>query len=65
MNLLHFDLSNTCLNENIIRGIGISLGKAPCLVSLHLCGNPGVTQQVKDFIFKKIKCFKHKTHETE
>jgi len=46
-NLIHMDLSHTGLNEIAIKFIATSLRKARSLVSIHLCGNLGITKDVK------------------
>ena len=55
-NLIHFDLSHTGLNEQAIRTIGTSLRRGRSIVSLHLSGNPGVNQSLKDFLFQRLRC---------
>lgn len=55
-NLLHFDLSSTGLSEAMLWYIGTALRRAKSLVSLHLSGNPGVTKNVKDYLYKRVRC---------
>lgn len=52
------DLSHTGLNESAIKFIATSLRKARSLVSLHLCGNLGITKEVKSHIFERVRCKK-------
>lgn len=57
-NLVHFDLSHTGLSEQALRVIGASLKRGRSIVSLHMSGNPGVTQSLKDYLFERIRCIK-------
>lgn len=54
--LQHFNLSNTGISEEVIKSVGISLDKSRGLVSIHLSNNPGITERVKEFLYKRIKC---------
>ena len=55
-NLLHFDLAHTGLNEQMIWHFGNALKRAKSMVALHLSGNPGITDKLKDYLFKRVKC---------
>ena len=55
-NLLHLDLSNTGLNEQMVRTIATALKRSRSIVSLHLTGNPGVTPEAKEFLFERVRC---------
>jgi hypothetical protein len=55
-NLLHLDLSNTGLNEQMVRTIATALKRSRSIVSLHLTGNPGVTAEAKEFLFERVRC---------
>ena len=50
-NLLHLDLSFTRINSTVVRGLGSCLTRAKSLIVIHFSGNPGVTQDNKDFLF--------------
>ena len=55
-NLLHLNLSHTCLNEQALSEIGASLKKGKSILALHLTGNPGITDNLKTYLFNRIKC---------
>ena len=57
-NLLHLDLSNTGLNEQMVRTIATALKRSRSIISLHLTGNPGVTPEAKEFLFERVRCCK-------
>lgn len=57
-NLVHLDLSHTGLPELVVRTIGISLRRARSIQALHLCGNPGVTQECIEFLATRVKCLR-------
>ena len=52
------DLSNTGMGEYAIQNIGATLRRAKSLRSVHLCGNPGITNRVIDYIVKRAHCVK-------
>lgn len=56
--LLHCDLSNTGLSEHAMRAIGASLKRGRSILALHLSGNPGINQELKDYLFQRIRCIK-------
>ena len=51
-------MRNTGLNEILIKNIGTALKKARSLLSVHLSGNPGVTEDNLEFLFNRIACKK-------
>lgn len=53
-NLLHLDLSHTRLESDMIKDIGANLRRAKSLISVHFSGNPGVNDEVKQFLFDRI-----------
>jgi|LauGreDrversion4_2_1035121.scaffolds.fasta_scaffold61146_4 hypothetical protein len=55
-NLLHFNISHCGLTEQAVRDIGASLRRGKSILSLHLSGNPGITQEVKMFLHERIRC---------
>jgi RNA-binding protein YhbY len=55
-NLFHLNLSNTGLNESVLKKIGSSLSKARALVCVHLSGNPGINDKIIKYLKKRIKC---------
>jgi len=55
-NLLHLDLSNTGLNEQMVRTIATALKRSRSIISLHLSGNPGITPESKEFLFERVRC---------
>lgn len=46
--LIHLDLTATNLSEAAIRHILPAIRKSKSLQGIHLSGNPGVTDEVKD-----------------
>jgi hypothetical protein len=54
--LQYLDLSHTGLNELGLRAIAIALRRAKSIISLHLSGNVGVTKEIKDYLFGRIRC---------
>ena len=55
-NLLHLDLTQTGLNEKILWSFGTGLRRAKSLLSIHLTGNPGVSEGLKDYLFQRVRC---------
>lgn len=55
-NLYHLNLSNTGLNDDLIKKIGVALRKARALVCIHLTGNPGISEYNVNFLHKRIRC---------
>lgn len=55
-NLLHLDLSYTRLSSLSIKEIGSTLKKAKSLLAIHFSGNPGINNEVKEYIRDRIKC---------
>lgn len=53
--LLHLDLSGTGLEAKLLLGIAEALRKAKSLLSVHLSGNPGLTDQVQDTFVQRIR----------
>ena len=48
--LLHLDLSETGLSQAILVALLAPIKKSPCLVGLHLSGNPGLTPQFQSTV---------------
>jgi len=57
-NIIHLDLSSTGLTELMLRTIGCALRRSKSLLALHLSGNPGVNQSLKNFLYTRIHCCK-------
>ena len=55
-NLLHLDLSNTGMTEDMLWNIGTAMRRSRSMVALHLSGNPGVTQALKDYLEQRVRC---------
>ena len=53
--LLHLNLTSTGLTEQMIVDIAVALRRAKSLLSVHLCGNKGVTERSKEFMKIKIR----------
>ena len=55
-NLIHLDISNAGLTERQITFFGKVLRRAKQICSLHLSGNLGITERVKDFLCERAHC---------
>lgn len=53
---MHFNLSNTGLTEGMLQVIGTSLRRARSLLVLHLSGNPGITDELKEYLQNRVHC---------
>ena len=56
--LIHLDLSNTGLVEKQLWLFGSTLRRSYQLRGLHLSGNPGITSQLKGYLFMRARCIK-------
>lgn len=56
--MIHLDLSNTGLVEKQLWLFGSTLRRSYQLRGLHLSGNPGITSQLKGYLFKRARCIK-------
>lgn len=54
--LLHLNLSQTNLSRRMLEMIGPILRKARSMLALHLSGNPGVGQGLKDALHTRAHC---------
>eukprot|EP00347_Sterkiella_histriomuscorum_P014450 403360819 len=52
-NLLHLDISNTGMTQPMLWSLGTALRRSRSLVSIHLSGNPGVTEQLKEYLHQR------------
>jgi hypothetical protein len=50
------NLDNTQLNESMLFNICKSLTRSQALLSLHVSGNPGITPELKEFLWRRIRC---------
>ena len=57
------DLSNTNLSEGMVYRLLPAIKKAKTLMSIHLSGNPGATNQLMAFAEKHMPCKKVKNYE--
>jgi len=48
--LIHADFSHTGLNEKQLWYFGRAMRRSKSLRSLHLCGNPGITPRLKEYL---------------
>ena len=53
---MHLDISYTGLDAGSIKRVGAALSKARSLVSIHMNGNPGITDVNVDFIRERLVC---------
>jgi hypothetical protein len=53
--LLHLNLDNTQLSESMLFKISSSLTRATSLLVLHASGNPGITQELRDMAWRRIR----------
>ena len=63
MRLIHVDLTNTGLSEKMLYAFGPALRRAKSLRSIHLSGNPGLSDpeavgRVVDYLVKRAHCIK-------
>jgi hypothetical protein len=54
--LIHLDLSYTSLSSGIMYKMLPAIRKAKTLMAIHFTGNPGVTQEFKQWTFEKLDC---------
>lgn len=54
--LLHLNLDNTQLSEFMLFKISCSLTRATSLLVFHASGNPGITNELKELIWRRIRC---------
>lgn len=59
--LLHLDLSHSHISEDQIKRLMPEIHKAISLQAVHLCGNPGRTPEVINWITVNLKCFASET----
>jgi len=52
--LIHLNLVSTGLTELMIVELANSIRRSKSLLSVHLCGNKGVTDRVKNYMRNKI-----------
>ena len=57
--LIHLDLQTTGLPAQILRMIGYILTRATSLQAIHLCGNPGIDDEMIKWMRKRIKAKQH------
>ena len=57
--LIHLDLQTTGLPTQILRMIGYFLTRATSLQAIHLCGNPGINDEMIEWMRKRIKAKQH------
>ena len=55
----HLDLSGTGLGKKIIHELGRCLRRAPSICSIHLSGNPGVSDKERRYLSERIHCRKN------
>jgi hypothetical protein len=55
-NMQHLNLTSVGLTERMLVDVGSSLTRAKSLLSVHLCGNKGVTDRLKQYLEKRIRC---------
>lgn len=55
-NLLHLDLQGTGLTCYIIKEIARALRKSRSIIGIHLGENPGLTEEIKEYIFGRVHC---------
>ncbi len=60
--LLHLDLSETGLSEDMIYEIIKALNYSNSIIGLHLSGNPGLSNQLCKKIYSKINATYEKPH---
>lgn len=54
--LVHADLSNTGLNEKALWYFGRAMRRSKSLRSLHLSGNPGITDRLIGYLTERAHC---------
>ena len=54
--LLHIDLSSTGLTGMMLKSIGTCLRRSTSLLSIHLSDNPGLTEEICDYLVQRIRC---------
>ena len=55
-NLMHLNLSHTFMDKDMVYKICDCMNKARSLQSLHLSGNPGITDETIKYLRKHIVC---------
>ena len=58
MSLQHVDLSATGLTKDEIKEIGSCLKKTGSLQAIHLSQNPGIDEEIIQFLSERLKCIK-------
>jgi len=53
--LIHLDLTATGLTTLIVRDLGTILRRAGSLLAIHFSGNPGLSQEIADFLHTRIR----------
>lgn len=56
--LIHVDVSNTGLSEKQLWYFGKVMRRSRSLRALHLCGNPGITKRLVDYLHGRARCIK-------
>ena len=54
--LQHMNLSGTGLSAQVIYEMGTILRRSRAILSLHLSGNPGLSQENMEYLHKRIRC---------
>ena len=54
--LLHLNLDNTQLSELMLFKLSCSLTRATSLLVFHASGNPGDTKELRDIIWRRVRC---------
>jgi len=61
-NLMHLDLSECGLSADMLLEISRSIKFSMSLIAVHLSGNPGLTQYVKNKIIQRLSASYEKQH---
>ena len=56
--LHHIDLTGCGLTGHVLEEIAKALRKSRALVGIHLSENPGLSPQVKEYLFNRVHCKK-------
>ena len=54
--LVHIDLSSTGLTGVMLKNIGTCLRRSMSLCSIHLSDNPGLSEEICDYLVQRIRC---------
>jgi hypothetical protein len=62
--LLHLNMDSTSLTESMLFNICKCLTRAQSCVAFHVSGNPGITQGLKDILWRRVRCtnYNEKAH---